>query len=157
MAQKHNEEQTNAPMTRLGTMALSGQQRIIRSSAFAAAKFTADNPVLQLGEMGYETDTGLLKVGDGVTAWSDLPYIGGSSNQVKATVTLAVADWSDNSQTVSVTGITSDGVVLVSPVPTDQSAYTTAGIICTAQGSGTLTFTCSATPIAAIDVNVVML
>jgi hypothetical protein len=34
------------------------------------------NPVLKLGEPGYEKDTKKLKIGDGVTLWNDLPYIG---------------------------------------------------------------------------------
>lgn len=40
-----------------------------------AAEWTSDNPVLAAGEPGYETDTGLLKVGDGVQAWNDLDYL----------------------------------------------------------------------------------
>ena len=39
-----------------------------------AAAFTAANPVLLSGEWGYETDTGRIKSGDGVTAYTDLPY-----------------------------------------------------------------------------------
>lgn len=31
------------------------------------------------GEPGFETDTGKIKVGDGVTRWTDLGYIGESS------------------------------------------------------------------------------
>lgn len=30
------------------------------------------NPVLRSGEPGYETDTQVYKIGDGVTPWSDL-------------------------------------------------------------------------------------
>lgn len=77
--------------------------------------------------------------------------------KVNTTITLAAADWSSNTQTVSVTGMTATGVVMVSPDPTDQSAYTSAGIICSAQAAGTLTFTCSTTPSADLSVNVVML
>ena len=77
--------------------------------------------------------------------------------QVNTTITLAAADWSSNTQTVSVTGMTATGVVLVSPDPTDQSAYTSAGIICSAQAAGTLTFTATNTPSSDIDVVVVML
>ena len=40
-----------------------------------AANWTSVNPVLATGEAGYETDTGLFKIGDGATAWNDLPYI----------------------------------------------------------------------------------
>jgi hypothetical protein len=40
-----------------------------------AANFTSANPTLALGEIAYETDTRNLKVGDGATAWTALPYI----------------------------------------------------------------------------------
>jgi hypothetical protein len=43
-----------------------------------AASWTAANPVLDSGEPGLETDTGKLKFGDGVTAWSGLSYFAGS-------------------------------------------------------------------------------
>ena len=33
--------------------------------------------VLLAGEFAYETDTGKLKIGDGVTPWNSLPYFGG--------------------------------------------------------------------------------
>ena len=32
------------------------------------------NPVLASGELGYEVDTGKLKIGDGITLWNDLAY-----------------------------------------------------------------------------------
>lgn len=77
--------------------------------------------------------------------------------KVNTTVTLTSAGWSGGSQTVTVTGMTATGIALVSPDPTDQADYTSAGIICTAQAADSLTFTCSTTPSADIDVNVVML
>jgi hypothetical protein len=77
--------------------------------------------------------------------------------KVNTTVTLAAAGWSSNTQTVSVTGMSADGVVMVSPDPTDQSAYTSAGILCTAQAAGTLTFTCDTVPSGDLSVNIVML
>ena len=39
-----------------------------------AAEWTAANPVLAMGEEGYETDTTRWKRGDGVTAWTALAY-----------------------------------------------------------------------------------
>ena len=39
-----------------------------------AAQATADNPTLAAGEVGFETDTGKLKIGDGSTPWTALPY-----------------------------------------------------------------------------------
>lgn len=39
-----------------------------------AANWAAANPVLALAEPGLETDTNLVKYGDGVAAWNELPY-----------------------------------------------------------------------------------
>lgn len=63
-----------------------------------AANWTNDNPVLMEGEIGYEVqpETGgkLLppkeKVGDGKTAWNDLPYRDGNSGGFKSYVTPTV-------------------------------------------------------------------
>lgn len=43
-----------------------------------ASDWLSVNPILGQGEPGIETDTGLMKLGDGVKAWSFLPYFGGS-------------------------------------------------------------------------------
>lgn len=42
-----------------------------------AAEWAAQNPVLGDGELGFERDTKVVKIGDGVTAWNDLttPYV----------------------------------------------------------------------------------
>lgn len=48
-----------------------------------AANWTSVNPVPSDGEWCLETDTRLLKMGDGVTAWVDLDYFdSGSSSAV---------------------------------------------------------------------------
>ena len=47
---------------------------IIQLRRDTAAQWTAVNPVLANGEWGYETDTGQLKIGDGVNVWTILPY-----------------------------------------------------------------------------------
>lgn len=78
--------------------------------------------------------------------------------KVNTTITLTAAGWSGGTTvTKTVAGITATGVVLVSPDPTDQADYTSAGILCTAQAADSLTFTATTTPTADIDVNVVML
>jgi hypothetical protein len=41
-----------------------------------AANWTSNNPTLAVGEMGVETDTDQLKIGDGSTAWASLAYGG---------------------------------------------------------------------------------
>lgn len=40
-----------------------------------AENWTLKNPILQVGEYGYEEDTFLLKIGDGSTSWNNLPYL----------------------------------------------------------------------------------
>jgi Major tropism determinant N-terminal domain len=39
-----------------------------------ALRWEEVNPVLALAEPGYETNTGFMKIGDGVTPWNQLPY-----------------------------------------------------------------------------------
>lgn len=41
-----------------------------------AANWQSTNPTLAEGEPGYEIDTDRMKIGDGATAWNDLPYHG---------------------------------------------------------------------------------
>ena len=43
----------------------------------SAAEWASKNPVLAKGELGAEIDTGLLKIGDGTTAFNSLNYING--------------------------------------------------------------------------------
>lgn len=39
-----------------------------------ALKWSINNPILLDGEIGYETDTTYIKIGDGTTYWNDLSY-----------------------------------------------------------------------------------
>lgn len=41
-----------------------------------AANWASENPVLGRDECGLEADTGLMKFGNGVAHWNDLPYSG---------------------------------------------------------------------------------
>lgn len=43
----------------------------------AAAEWTSNDPTLNAGEIGCESDTSQCKIGDGVTAWTSLGYISG--------------------------------------------------------------------------------
>jgi hypothetical protein len=40
-----------------------------------AANWTSNNPTLESGVYGHETDTGFIKKGDGATAWTSLAYL----------------------------------------------------------------------------------
>ena len=44
-----------------------------------AAQWTSANPILAAGEIGFETDTGKFKIGNGSSAWSALTYFANAS------------------------------------------------------------------------------
>ena len=78
------------------------------------------------------------------------------TNAVQSTtVTIATTDWSSNTASVTVSGLTATSVVWVAPDNASQSAYTTAGVYASAQATDTLTFTCSQTPASSLTVNIV--
>lgn len=47
-----------------------------------AAEWTSADPVLAAGEIGYETDTGRFKFGDGATAWSSIDYFSSAGDLI---------------------------------------------------------------------------
>lgn len=64
----------------------------IQVRADTAAAWTAVNPVLLDGEPGFERTTGTawkLKIGDGVTAWTALAYVGGTGGTGGAVTSVA--------------------------------------------------------------------
>lgn len=123
MAQKHDTpEYVDAPMTRAGKLELVASRRQIRSDAFTAVRWAAVNPILQLGEIGYETDTNKLKVGDGVTEWNDLGYVSGGGSSLPdqdghsgefLTTDGTDASWGAVSEVPSTTGATEGDVLTV--------------------------------------------
>lgn len=82
-------------------------------------------------------------------------------NQVKFyTVTLSTTGWSDNTQTVSVSGILEDETaqqITAMPAAASQAAYYAAGVYASGQGAGTLTFTCTTTPTEDLTVYVTVM
>lgn len=44
-----------------------------------AANWTSVNPILAAGEMGFETNTGKFKIGDGTKTWTQLSYSSGNT------------------------------------------------------------------------------
>lgn len=73
------------------------------------------------------------------------------------TATLTVANWDNNSQTITVNGVTATNDVIVAAAPASMADYIEAEIYCSAQGSGTLTFTCGTIPSEAITVHILIL
>lgn len=71
-------------------------------------------------------------------------------------VTLAASNWVSGRQTVNVDGLLAKSVVFVGAAPTSISAYGAAGVVCSAQAQGQLTFTCESAPEVDLTVYVVM-
>lgn len=80
-----------------------------------SSSWVKQNPILAVGEPGFEKDTGRLKIGDGYSHWLELPYLGedgtgiynaathldfpsvGKSNVIyKASDELKLYQWNDN-------------------------------------------------------------
>lgn len=73
-------------------------------------------------------------------------------------VSITVANWNATATcTKSVTGVTSSNNVIVTPAPASINTWNSNGVYCSAQGSGTLTFTASTTPSADMTVNVMII
>lgn len=61
-----------------------------------ASSWTSVNPILDAGEIGYETDTGYFKIGNGSTAWNSLAYTVSQSLNASASPTFAALTTTGN-------------------------------------------------------------
>ncbi|GAB3094888.1 hyaluronate lyase N-terminal domain-containing protein [Lysobacter terrae] len=84
-----------------------------------AADWISVNPVLASGEFGYETDTGFLKIGDGIAAWNSLAYIfagggggGGGGGALELITTSTVSGAAATLITISGLDLATDGCYL---------------------------------------------
>lgn len=93
---------------------------------------------------------------DGVTYTWELVSGGGGASVSTATCTLTVAGWSNNTQSASVTGVTSTNTVAICPAPEGLLAYEASKIILVGQGNGSLAFNCTTVPETAIVINVMI-
>ena len=78
---------------------------------------------------------------------------------VYRTITLTASAWSNNAQTVTVSGVSAtETAQLIQPMPAiaSQDAYISVGIICSGQAANSLTFTCQTVPTTDLTVYVVM-
>lgn len=48
---------------------------VVQTRNDSGTNWTASNPILRKGEMGYDSSLRKFKIGDGTTAWNDLPYV----------------------------------------------------------------------------------
>lgn len=74
----------------------------------SAADWTSNNPTLESGRVGIETDTKRFKIGDGSTAWTSLEYENSGEHGAEDTVASATttAIGATTSENVSITGTT---------------------------------------------------
>ena len=100
----------------------------------------------------------IAKGGTGATSAAEArTNLGAESKHTSSTVTLTSSGWSGNLQTVSVSGMAATLDIVVSPAPASQEAWGKAGVYCSAQGTGTLTFTCKSAPTTSLTANILIL
>lgn len=74
-----------------------------------ASNWTSSNPTLESGEIGFETDTGNVKIGDGATAWTSLGYVSSTYPQVTVAGTdINAAGYRAQGRYLIGTGVTSN-------------------------------------------------
>lgn len=73
--------------------------------------------------------------------------------------TITVNDWNNGTTCTKsgLTGITSTNNIIINPAPSSYKAFTESVVRATAQGNGSITFTCDSTPATAITINVLVL
>jgi Major tropism determinant N-terminal domain/Concanavalin A-like lectin/glucanases superfamily len=91
-----------------------------------ASDWTSVNPVLATGEPGFETDARKLKMGDGSTAWNDLPYVtidGGDMDMMAPTTTTVAPTTTTVAPTTTTVAPTTTTPTPNNPVTNALSSY----------------------------------
>ncbi len=80
-----------------------------------AAQWTSANPVLNAGEMGWESDTNKFKIGDGTNHWANLDYFSDINSTVNpafgSSITFEGATANDFETTLAITDPTADRTI----------------------------------------------
>lgn len=101
------------------------------------ANWESVDPILLKGELGVEVDTNRIKVGDGVSHWKDLTYIGADSTQTASEdnfyTVVRNTDESDNDAITRALGEAVAGkgdiVVIKTALGTDPESYSFMGYV----------------------------
>ena len=83
--------------------------------------------------------------------------ITGAASYAAVSVTIPANGWSNGSQTVNCSAVSSSSDLLVAPAPSSIQVYAASKVCCSAQGSGTLTFICSTAPSVDVTANIIVL
>lgn len=124
------------------------------ATAWATALQPNDNISELVNDVGYITSAEVPVTSVNNQTWDVILTIPSIST---ITVTLASANWSSKSITVTATWVTASNTVIVAPDPSSMADYTDWGVYCSSQASNSLTFVCDTEPSNDIDVNVVIL
>lgn len=93
-----------------------------------AANWTSANPTLAQGELGAETDTSKIKIGDGSTVWSSLAYLIDAGSYITETSTSTFTNKTINGSNNTLTNISlTAGVTGTLPVANGGTGITAAG------------------------------
>ena len=114
------------------------------------------------GKTPNDSGTVTLVAGDINTSSGDSVETALNNKAGKSTgvsVTLSASGWNADAktQTVSVAGVTATANCIITAATDSYMAYAEAGVRCTAQGAGTLTFACETVPTADVAANVLIL
>lgn len=106
----------------------------IRLRRGTAAQWAAANPVLALAEPGYETDTRVLKLGNGVTAWNSLPAVSDEEAQAILDEARAARDTAAAHAGAAEGAASSTDTVMAARIadPNSQTRPAVAGVVDTA-------------------------
>ena len=100
---------------------------------------------------------GDINTSSGYSVETALNNKAGKSNGVSVNLPASGWDAGAKTQTVSVAGVTATANCIITAAPDSYMAYAEAGVRCTAQGAGTLTFACETVPTADVAANVLIL
>ena len=99
----------------------------IKTRRGTAAEWSAANPTLAAGEPGYETDTGILKYGDGVTAYNSLPARVPTSQKTTRSATIVIAASNSSAKSKAQADYVCDGIADNEEIMAAINALPTAG------------------------------
>ena len=92
-----------------------------------AARWASQNPVLAAGEIGYETDTRKMKLGDGTSSWTQLSYlVAEGTGAAGQAATIRIGTVTTVAYTANATVVnsgTSTAAVLDFGIPRGKSVY----------------------------------
>ena len=100
---------------------------------------------------GVKVDGETITISDGVISAAGS---GSGISYNTQTISISASAWSGTTATAASSIVTADNDIIVAPAPASIAAWAAAGIYCSAQADGTLTFTCSTAPTEAVSVNI---